>query len=788
MSLDRAARRLVFWQVMLGIFAFCLIEPNPGLLLVAGSLAALSRYTSDGPRGWALPRMGINLGAIGALLLLAGELSARPERVVEAMGHFLMWLQVLILFGRRTDREHAQLMALSALQMTGASVLPRGGQALFAVLLAGYAAVTLAALFAHHLKSVRDRARAAQAALAPRGVAERAGLAVANETVLPRRIWLWAGCVAVVCGAAGAATFVAAPRGVKGRMAHALSHYTPLSARTSVGFSEAVSLDGSMLEQGSGRVALLLEAEAEPPRPADAWLLRAAVFDRYDPTSRGWRRLDRLTGLEFGARADRGRALAILDDDASMIEARLALRSHPPPSLPTLTWNRGQTAVASVDAGRLPVRLSTQAGLLSAAARVGGDIQYTLVRPRERVVALAEPEPAPAVRANAAGRGSPVASLHWPVETERCAALAASILAGAGVDWPPAESASVEDDTAAAGRRAAEVERAALALSNWLETRCDYALENPSSRGQDPVIEFLFEARRGHCELFASAMTALCRSVGIPARVATGYRASEFNTVGGYFTVRERHAHAWAEVDLGRGHGWLAIDPTPAGTVEQAHLAAAPWWSALQQAYEHLELKWVRDVIGFDAEARAGLLSRATAVVGRDGPLGLAVSAAWRGLGRGGRPAWFEVLAMGFLLFASAAAVLILTLLGLARRKKLSRLRVLELPRGERRRLARDLSFYLRMSDMLDRHGYARPAWQSPRDFADAVVSANPGDLEPIASLTDAFYRVRFGGARATAEDRRDRRRELRALESALLGAERRVGRLAAGLRSETAA
>ncbi|MEM7680571.1 MAG: transglutaminaseTgpA domain-containing protein [Planctomycetota bacterium] len=784
MTLDRAVRRLVFWQVMLGVFTFCLIEPNPGLLLVAGSLAALSRYATEGPRARTLPRLVVNLGALGALTLLGVELSAKPERVVEAMGHFLIWLQVLTLFGRRGEREHIQLMVLSALQMTGASVLPRGGQVLFAVLLALYAAVALGAVLAHHLQSGRDRARRRQRALAPAGLEARALVDAAPEGTLPRRAWVWAGVLALTCGAIGAATFVAAPRGVKGRLAHVLAEHTPFGVRAQVGFSDAVQLDGSPVNNGSSQVALLLEADDRPPGGGDAWLLRASVFDRYDPATQAWRRIDRLSGFELGSSRARRTGLKLPAAEAEpAVRATITLRTHPPPSLPTLTWIGAQTLVSSVDADRIPVRLSPEAGLLTAAARGRGEVRYTLARPDQRIAlnaSSATPD-GEAVVAEPAVTDDPTPpdwgidpALDWPVQTERVEALARAILADAHIDWPDSGGPTAPGDSSALHTLdPVQVERAARAISDWLESRYAYTLENPAVRGRDAVAVFLFDQQRGHCELFASGFTALCRSIGVPSRLVTGYRAGEINRVGGYFTVRERHAHAWAEVDLGPELGWVAFDPTPAGAVDAEHAADLPWWLAIRQAYEHLELVWVRDVIGFDAEARAGLVGAATRFVGADGPPARAGLRLWRTLGRAGRPAWFEVAAMGFVVFATAATTAILVMLGVSRRRKLARLRILELPRPERKRLARDLAFYLRMVDMLRRHGYDRPAWQSPSDFAAELTREHPQGFDAVGRLTDAFYAVRFGGLKSSTEDRQAQRADLRQLESDLILADR---------------
>jgi transglutaminase-like putative cysteine protease len=89
-----------------------------------------------------------------------------------------------------------------------------------------------------------------------------------------------------------------------------------------------------------------------------------------------------------------------------------------------------------------------------------------------------------------------------------------------------------------------------------------YTLQ-PPALDANAVDDFLFNTKRGFCEHFASAFTVMARSVGIPARVVTGYQGGEFNRMGGYFIVRQSDAHAWSEVWL-EGRGWQRIDPTAA--------------------------------------------------------------------------------------------------------------------------------------------------------------------------------------------------------------------------------
>jgi hypothetical protein len=79
--------------------------------------------------------------------------------------------------------------------------------------------------------------------------------------------------------------------------------------------------------------------------------------------------------------------------------------------------------------------------------------------------------------------------------------------------------------------------------------------------GVDVVDWFLFVNRRGYCDYYATAMVVLCRSSGIPARIAQGYTPGEVDSQSGAFTVRQLDAHAWPEVFF-PGYGWIAFEPT----------------------------------------------------------------------------------------------------------------------------------------------------------------------------------------------------------------------------------
>jgi transglutaminase-like putative cysteine protease len=77
------------------------------------------------------------------------------------------------------------------------------------------------------------------------------------------------------------------------------------------------------------------------------------------------------------------------------------------------------------------------------------------------------------------------------------------------------------------------------------------------------IDEFWLDRKEGFCEHFASAFVVLMRSMGVPARVVTGFQGTDAAPVDGYYVVRNSAAHAWAEY-WQEGRGWLRADPTAA--------------------------------------------------------------------------------------------------------------------------------------------------------------------------------------------------------------------------------
>ena len=104
---------------------------------------------------------------------------------------------------------------------------------------------------------------------------------------------------------------------------------------------------------------------------------------------------------------------------------------------------------------------------------------------------------------------------------------------------------------------------AVFRMNQYLKESYPYDLSiPPQGEDMDSVEYFLFEQKRGYCEQFSSSLAVMARSLGIPARVATGYAPGEYNPFTGLYEIKASDAHAWVEVYF-PGYGWTTFDPTP---------------------------------------------------------------------------------------------------------------------------------------------------------------------------------------------------------------------------------
>ena len=134
---------------------------------------------------------------------------------------------------------------------------------------------------------------------------------------------------------------------------------------------------------------------------------------------------------------------------------------------------------------------------------------------------------------------------------------------------PDDVSAFVAAQTAAAVRGASTNYAKAVAIQSYFGTEngFSYDVRVPAGSSPDKLENFL-RGKRGFCEQYASAMAAMLRVAGVPARVAVGYttgvRGRSLPGGGLRYEVTTDDAHAWPEAWFS-GAGWVRFEPTPPG-------------------------------------------------------------------------------------------------------------------------------------------------------------------------------------------------------------------------------
>lgn len=141
-------------------------------------------------------------------------------------------------------------------------------------------------------------------------------------------------------------------------------------------------------------------------------------------------------------------------------------------------------------------------------------------------------------------------------------------------------------------------------IARNLRSQYTYTLDlSDADPSRDGVEDFLFYTRKGHCEYFASAMTVLCRTLGVRAKLVTGFVPEEYNASGGYYIIRGRDAHAWSEI-FTPTTDWTPVDPTPPSG-RQIH--GKTRWAPLKRRWARLEFLWYEKVVGYDTAQRKRL-------------------------------------------------------------------------------------------------------------------------------------------------------------------------------------
>jgi hypothetical protein len=298
----------------------------------------------------------------------------------------------------------------------------------------------------------------------------------------------------------------------------------------------------------------------------------------------------------------------------------------------------------------------------------------------------------------------------------------------------------------------------ARAIESYLKSEFRYTLDlKPTD--EDPLAEFLFNTREGHCEYFATAMVIMLRTLEIPARIVNGFQMGEYNELNDMYTVRESDAHSWVEAYFPHTDSWIEFDPTPAAGINdytQGGLLAQ-----LRKYADAMEVFWLDYIVSLDSDEQASIMVNLQhrLLTAKDRLFGYYLDAkVWmRGLldrfilNRKWTASALLELAAGLAILA-LAAVSSYVVVSYRKRRGLPPTgygpwwhRLFILPTWRRRLKRRDyresaVLFYEQMLAIARRAGLFKQPHQTPIEFA--VASGRP----PICEITSLYNRVRFGG------------------------------------------
>ncbi|MGB9455952.1 MAG: DUF3488 and transglutaminase-like domain-containing protein [Bryobacteraceae bacterium] len=276
----------------------------------------------------------------------------------------------------------------------------------------------------------------------------------------------------------------------------------------------------------------------------------------------------------------------------------------------------------------------------------------------------------------------------------------------------------------------------ARAIETHLRTGYGYTLELPPAAIADPLENFLFVRRRGHCEYFASAMAVMLRTLGVPARLATGFQSGVYNPLIGQWLIRASDAHAWVEAWLA-SRGWTTFDPTP----PDPNRAASTSPAGLPLYLDAARTFWSRWVVNFDPSRQGALADRF------DEAARLAGIQWFDSLWDTGST-WEQRTARWLRRFGPwlTAAILLAAGLWIFGPRSIRALRFrLRVQRARRSPgTAADATLlYQRMLALMERRGYHKPPWFTPAEFA-ASLPASPL-AAAVSEFTETYNAVRFG-------------------------------------------
>lgn len=763
----RQFRPTLFLTVLLGMSSFALASQSPELFALAVLGVSLNWWLVATGRFKPLPRIVANLITIGCAVFVVVEIRSGTVSPILAIGQFLILLQLVKLFEQRSNRDYAQVLVLSLLLVVAASISTP--KLLFGVMLVIYLFLALYVCLLFHLKVETDHARAAlgipDSRLDPTTLRQ-------DQRFLGRSMRKLTGVVAAVAVFTAVAVFLFFPRGSGGLLLQL--QMQPGQAMT--GFSDQANFQSvAQITQNESIVGYVkLWRNGKPVQGTTTLLLRGLTRNHYSGgagNSWSWTR-EVPEVIDFDTEPGAFTNLAPDRTSSDVWKQEISLE---PTGTNVIFALPGPMAISiSRDQGR--IRFSPRDEVIQVADTPQQRIQYTVYSRgsmdapavfRKNWIArarnwLSTASDAPAARAQLQDeRDIPIEARRDFARKIREFATRAEV-SGANANGPLAEQRNPLD--ARPGELDFEIARN---IENYLRTNFTYTLDLTEARrlsaNDDPMVAFLYDFKKGHCEYFAGAMVLLCQSLGLEARRVDGFKVVDgYNIVGGYYVVRQSDAHAWVEVRTPTG--WETFDPTSGR--EETVRPATTMWGRVRQFFNYLEFTWGNSVVAYDRENRVNLIRNLDVRLVNSAGAGSAKFAEWKKQGW----SWIQRnKPTNYLLFSSHLLSALIWIMGFAAvgavagflwerrklRKRVRRIGLDNMPAPEAIRLARQLGFYDELTRLLERHRIVRPVHLTPMEFSESISFLPNEAFDSVRRLTRMFYRIRYGGVELTTSQTR---------------------------------
>lgn len=634
---------------------------------------------------------------------------------VSALAHLILFLSAIKLLQAKRDRDWVFLYLISFFEVllaAGLSFSP-----IFLGTLTLYLLCSLSTIIAFEIqKSKRGLAATETQLLVPPDsrIFRNAGRRAGKRTAEARRLPLVAFVLLLLTFVLALPLFLIVPRSGSAALTR-----SGASISNFIGFSESVTLGQIGDLKRDNAVVMHVRIEDSQPRSGFRW--RGIALDEF--TGRGWRKSSEARRSEAEARGSEEKKR----NDNGFFRLGTTEALH---RLTTQTVFLEPIESPVLFAAARPIALQGDFPFVRIDAE--GALQtrkHEFERAIYKVVSDTTEPDASSLRSDA---------LPDPVTIDRYKQLPKSL--------DPRINARANAIIASAHARNRYDEAKAIELQ--LQEEYGYSLQMRAG-GPDPLADFLFNVKTGHCEYFSTAMAVMLRTRDIPARVVNGFLPGEFNDAAGAYTVRQSDAHSWVEVYFPEKQAWVTFDPTPAaGRTEPVSVGLA---ARLGKYAEALELIWFQYVVGYDKQEQRSLVaSFQNQLFEYRRLLGQIAST--------GRKA-FSTHGGTMALVGFTIAGVLLVLFAATRVRRFGWRRGLSFSREQAKREASTVVFFERLMALLARRGLQRNTDLTPLEFANTL------DFKPALSITRAYNRVRFGGQELSNAELREIDKTLKQLE-----------------------